>query len=508
MSNINLLNNGDTGLQARTIINDLVNTVNSISGSGFPYTGSAIVSGSIVVTGSTISDIFIHPQEITSNLILPAEYNGFLVEPLDIIGNIDIGVSSSLTIFPSEIIIPDIDTGSLATTGSNTFIGNQYITGSVNITGSLTVNTVNVGANTINFVDENGGVLTSLSYSGSGLVLSTGSIDTTASNAISSSYSNNAESASYTLTSSYSNNTTTAISSSYALSSSFVLTASYALNGGGSVNTSSLATTGSNTFIGNQIITGSLIVKSGSTHVWAPIDTIDGLLNTPDSYGYNTGSAINWYSRVLYSPQTSPINYVLDWGNGVMGDGTNDSLNWFYRAAYDINEVVSIDWNIRSLYNSSGPISMDWENRLLQDASSAYSVDWGNRSLYDSGFPFSVAALNWASRQLYDTTGTVTSADWGNRYLYDAAGIPVLSVDWGNRTLNDNLGNTVLNWFDSSSATFSGTATYAQTASYAQVLTLEAYDPLPSSPAGTIAVSASTPPKPYFYDGSTWNALY
>jgi hypothetical protein len=41
------------------------------------------------------------------------------------------------------------------------------------------------------------------------------------------------------------------------------------------------------------------------------------------------------------------------------------------------------------------------------------------------------------------------------------------------------------------------------------VLTLAPQSPLPSGvPTGSFAVSSSVPPKPYFYDGTTWNALY
>ena len=73
-----------------------------------------------------------------------------------------------------------IPTGSFAITGSNTFIGNQTVTGSVDITGSLTVNTINVGQNTINFIDENGIIVNSLSISSgsNNITLSTGSIQT------------------------------------------------------------------------------------------------------------------------------------------------------------------------------------------------------------------------------------------------------------------------------------------------------------------------------------------
>jgi hypothetical protein len=42
------------------------------------------------------------------------------------------------------------------------------------------------------------------------------------------------------------------------------------------------------------------------------------------------------------------------------------------------------------------------------------------------------------------------------------------------------------------------------------VLTLTPRNPLPTSgvPTGSFAVSSSTPPKPYFWDGASWNALY
>ena len=41
------------------------------------------------------------------------------------------------------------------------------------------------------------------------------------------------------------------------------------------------------------------------------------------------------------------------------------------------------------------------------------------------------------------------------------------------------------------------------------ILTLTPQDPLPSGVlTGSFAVSSSIPPKPYFWDGSNWNALY
>jgi hypothetical protein len=68
--------------------------------------------------------------------------------------------------------------------------------------------------------------------------------------------------------------------------------------------------------------------------------------------------------------------------------------------------------------------------------------------------------------------------------------------------------STVLNSFDVVSVgkyatTISGSLTVSS------ILTLTPQSPLPSGvPTGSFAVSSSAPPKPYFYDGTTWNALY
>jgi hypothetical protein len=45
--------------------------------------------------------------------------------------------------------------------------------------------------------------------------------------------------------------------------------------------------------------------------------------------------------------------------------------------------------------------------------------------------------------------------------------------------------------------------------SLSNVLTLIPQNPLPLGVAtGSFAVSSSIPPKPYFFDGTSWNALY
>jgi hypothetical protein len=61
----------------------------------------------------------------------------------------------------------------------------------------------------------------------------------------------------------------------------------------------------------------------------------------------------------------------------------------------------------------------------------------------------------------------------------------------------------------SGSGNFTNNLTVTGSLTVSSILTLTPQDPLPSGvPTGSFAVSSSSPPKPYFYDGTTWNALY
>jgi trimeric autotransporter adhesin len=61
----------------------------------------------------------------------------------------------------------------------------------------------------------------------------------------------------------------------------------------------------------------------------------------------------------------------------------------------------------------------------------------------------------------------------------------------------------------SGSGNFTDNLTVTGSATISNILTLTPQSPLPSGvPTGSFAVSSSAPPKPYFYDGTSWNALY
>ena len=97
--------------------------------SDFPYTGSAIISGSLEVTGSA------NLPSITGSLLGTASY------ALNSISASFSETASYVNPLRQTVYI----SGSLITTGSNTLIGNTSLTGSLNISGSTT----QIGNNTL-----------------------------------------------------------------------------------------------------------------------------------------------------------------------------------------------------------------------------------------------------------------------------------------------------------------------------------------------------------------------
>jgi hypothetical protein len=244
------------------------------------------------------------------------------------------------------------------------------LTGSMDITGSLTVNTINVGQNTLNFIDDNGNFKNSLSVTGNNIVIATGSLQTsgssffsgsfvgplqgTASFSISSSYSItasyaniadvvanassfvttssfNAFTSSYnTFSSSYNTGSFSgsftgslqgtsswAASASVAISSSFAVTASYALfaanSGGSSTDTGSLLTTASVslntiTFTKGDGSTFPITVNTGSG------GTVSGDYVTTSSFNAFTSSVVTTssFNAFTQSINTATSSFVTN----------------------------------------------------------------------------------------------------------------------------------------------------------------------------------------------------
>jgi hypothetical protein len=132
------------------------------TGNGFPFSGSAVITGSLSVSETVKSQVYINPQTI-DGFTIPTGNNAMLVGPVAVSGSIVVEGNSNLlvlsqitaSVLPSGVVsgssqltasydlryalsgsAPNINTGSFATTGSNTFIGNQTITGSLFLSSS------------------------------------------------------------------------------------------------------------------------------------------------------------------------------------------------------------------------------------------------------------------------------------------------------------------------------------------------------------------------------------
>ena len=209
------------------------------------------------------------------------------------------------------------------------------ITGSLDITGSLTVNTINVGQNTINFIDENETVITSLFVSGSDLVLSTGSIIVsgglflgTASYALNVT---NIDTASLVntgsfndLTSSFNNFTSSYNTSSFtgSLTGELIGTSSWAYNAVTADNAASVT-----------LIAGPGIDING-LEITASVRTINAI--SPDSNGniaINLTAVLTGDSASLVAQDTSSIAEATVWV--ISGDSTpaNNGDTYIFRSS-------------------------------------------------------------------------------------------------------------------------------------------------------------------------------
>jgi hypothetical protein len=120
-----------TASNHETRIDDLSSLTGSYATTGSNvFRGDQTISGSVNVSGSTTiiggvnANLFMNPQTLTADIIVPDNTNALVLGPVAIGGSISLGLSSSLLVLPEDFT-------SFASTGSNQFRGNQYITGSI-----------------------------------------------------------------------------------------------------------------------------------------------------------------------------------------------------------------------------------------------------------------------------------------------------------------------------------------------------------------------------------------
>ncbi len=186
---ISYVQNGDSGLVARTLINQAIDGVNSGS---FPYTGSAKITGSLSVTGSTTSTL-----GFTGSLQGTATSASYVLNAVSASNAITASyvlqaVSSSFASTASYVVTAQTasyvlnavsasfaTTASFALNGGTSFpyTGSAIISGSLQITGSLKLNEGGItGAGTgVMFIDSNNIVSNIPEFTAIGNVITGGS---------------------------------------------------------------------------------------------------------------------------------------------------------------------------------------------------------------------------------------------------------------------------------------------------------------------------------------------
>ena len=174
------------------------------------------------------------------------------------------------------------------------------LTGSMDITGSLTVNTINVGQNTLNFINDEGKAVNSLYISDTNnITIATGSIQTSGSSFFSGSFVGALEG-----------------TSSWAESSSYALSASYLIGG---VNFSTLVSTSSFNFF-----TSSIHSFTSSINNWTSSAVLTSSFNT---YTSSINQATQSLSSSIASLSSSFIGFSGSYNTGSFtgsfkGDGS------------------------------------------------------------------------------------------------------------------------------------------------------------------------------------------
>ena len=137
-----------------------------------------------------------------------------------------------------------------------------------------------------------------------------------------------------------------------------------------------------------------------------------------------------------------------------------------------------------------------------------------------TGGRFNVAIGSSAARTLTTGSSNVIIGTQANGFTSGSNNTIIGSLNnLGLGNFDNNIiftnGNSIGYRYDGTDTTIyspvitSGSLDVSGSATINDVLTLTPQDPLPTGAAtGSFAVSSSVPPKPYFFDGTNWNALY
>lgn len=245
------------------------------------FLGDQTITGSLSVSKTIKTQIYINPQTISGSIVIPTGNNAMVVGPISIDGTISVEGNSKLIVL-DQVTGSAVNTSSLATTGSNIFNGDQTINGGLLVSSS----TQPIGFSGSTFtVDTVGGIVfrpgTDMTFQGNTVFTNPGRFPIL-----------NVDSA--TQTNGYYGFNDEVDGRIYQAFSGSVDSRINGISGG-----VGLATTGSNIFIGNQTITGSLLLSSSVDRVVINAPNYS-TFNPSDIGGIDLNSSVTFRSDVRF----------------------------------------------------------------------------------------------------------------------------------------------------------------------------------------------------------------
>jgi hypothetical protein len=288
------------------------------------------------------------------------------------------------------------------------------------------------------------------------------------------------------------------------------------------IDTGSLATTGSNAFNGNQTITGSLNV-SGTLNIGGDvgIQTSETIVNTLEEGGVFVNKQTNAFQ---YSPYNGGpyLNLDIEYqkpltreiGINTLAIGFADltvQTTAFVPTTYTTTGSNSFNGNqtitgslIHGLEGNIATGENSHAEGSITKAIGNYSHAEGDNTQAKGDYSHAegqetIASGSYSHAEGYQTIALANrqhvQGQWNAASSVESAFIVGNGTDDGNRSnLIHAAGNEVQ---------ISGSV------GITNLLTLTPQHPLPSQPpTGSFAVSSSVPPRPFFWNGTSWNALY